>query len=95
MQKNSLIKFKKMTYSDKEKKTIAYLRSDNAEGYHFTEKADAWFRREIMFLAMLKKPLAWLNNIAEPELIPFLDKQPLTKRDAKKSCNPPSRWTIF
>ena len=35
-------------------------------------------------LGVLKKLLAWLNNIAEPELIPFLDKQPLTKRDAKK-----------
>ena len=31
-----------------------------------------------------KAHLAWLNNIAEPELVPFLDKQPLTKRDAKK-----------
>jgi len=71
-------------YSDKEKKTIAYLRSDNAEGYHFTEKADGWFRREIMSWRAEKAHLAWLNNIAEPELIPFLDKQPLTKRDAKK-----------
>ena len=71
-------------YSDKEKKTIAYLRSDNSEGYHFTREADAWFRREIMSWRAEKAHISWLNNVAEPELIPFLDKQPLNKKDAKK-----------
>ena len=72
-------------YSDKEKKTIAYLRSDNAEGYHFTEKADAWFRREIMSWRAEKSSLGLVKQHCRTRIDTILRQATSHKKRCQKN----------